>query len=134
MNKINSLFNDLKQAHQRLAEVTSFPSGQVYQDASIQRFEFTFELSWKLMQAIAIENGIQESYGPKNSIRAAAQLNYINNAEAWFKALENRNLSTHLYQQQVADTIFKEIPVFISLVGDFIESVEAKSNPLQQPL
>jgi nucleotidyltransferase substrate binding protein (TIGR01987 family) len=134
MDKINSLFNDLKQAYLRLAEVPGFPPGQVYQDAAIQRFEFTFELSWKLMQTIAIENGIQESYGPKNSIRVAAQLNYINNPEAWFKALENRNLSTHLYQQQVADTVFREIPAFISLVGELIKTVEEKSNPLQQTL
>jgi len=40
----------------------------INQDATIQRFEFTFELAWKLMKTILEEEGIKV-VSPKNVIR-----------------------------------------------------------------
>ena len=71
-----SIINDLIRANQRLIEVLAMENTEVNQDATIQRFEFTFELAWKLMQEIVQEN--RRTYrGVKDIIRQSAELGLI---------------------------------------------------------
>ena len=47
-------------------------------DATIQRFEFSFELSWKLMRAVLDYNGI-EAEAPRSVIKEAFKSKIIQN-------------------------------------------------------
>lgn len=47
MTKIESIKTDLKNANIKLLEALQADPTELNQDATIQRFEFTFELSWK---------------------------------------------------------------------------------------
>ncbi len=123
MKKMESLLEDLQKANERLKEMEKYPDEQVYQDAAIQRFEFTFELSWKLMQAIAVKNGFT-TYGPRNAIRNAAQLGLVNDVDEWFKYLEFRNLTTHTYEEAVAEKVYQGIKGFDGLVVELIGAVD----------
>lgn len=124
MTKTQALLTDLKKASARLKEATNLPSTLINQDATIQRFEFCFELAWKLMRALLVENGIK-AYGPKNSIRESAKLALINNPLEWFEFLKARNLTVHTYEEKMARKIYKKAKTFVAVLEKFIEKVSA---------
>lgn len=124
MSKIDAQYGDLKKALKRLKEAAHLPAGNsINQDATIQRFEFTFELSWKLMQTIVNEN-MKEVYGPKNIIREAAKLHLISHPSDWFEFLENRNLTVHTYRQEVAKKVYASAKKFIPHVEELLIQVK----------
>ena len=116
MIKLQAQNDDLQKALNRLKEAVALPSKvTINQDATIQRFEFTFELSWKAMQTIVNENKLYV-YGPKNIIREAAKLNIIDDPQKWFEFLDNRNLTVHTYKEDVAKKVYQSAKKFIPYV------------------
>ena len=91
-NKLTKQISDLSQGLLRLEEAVALDSNLIVQDATIQRFEFCFEMSWKLLQTIVHDMGI-EAYGPKNVIRSAANASLLDSAEDWLHFAEMRNLA-----------------------------------------
>jgi len=123
MTKAQVLFSDLKKAANKLKEATSLPASEINRDATIKRFEFCFELCWKLMQAILQENGI-EAYGPKGSIREATKLGLIDNPKIWLEFLKARNLTSHTYEEDIAKKIYNKVKKFNKTAELFIKSAE----------
>lgn len=58
---------------------------------AIKAFEFSYELSWKMMKRVLAANGI-DTTTPKDVFRAAASAKIIDNPEDWFDFQEMRNL------------------------------------------
>src|SRR3990172_6830402 len=77
-------------------------------DATIQRFEFSIELFWKLLQKILALKG-EESVYPRDVLRAAYKGKLINDEEAWLAMTKDRNLTSHTYNEELADTIYHNI-------------------------
>lgn len=123
MDKISAQINDLTQASTKLNEVLNLPETEINRDSAIHRFEFTFELSWKLMASILTNQGIP-TVGTKNIIRQAADLGLINDVETWFIFLESRNLTTHTYKQELAQQIYHQIKTFPTLVSQLLIEVK----------
>lgn len=48
---------DLKSAVDRLKETKEFPDDMPFKESTVQRFEFTFELAWKVMQDLVKSAG-----------------------------------------------------------------------------
>lgn len=125
MTKGQSLNEELSRALARLKEALGLPSEDIInQDASIQRFEFTFELSWKLMQEVLIENRVDTSRGVKTIIRDSANLGIIDDPEAWFKFLEDRNITAHTYKESEVRSIYKDIKDFPPLVQNLLDKIK----------
>lgn len=120
MTKSEALKNDLSQALVRFVETLAMPETDVNRDACIQRFEFTFELSWKLMAEISKDNSKIEFSGIKNTIRTAANIGLIEEASSWFPYLEARNLTSHTYNQDTAKEVYNSIKTFPNLVNSFL--------------
>lgn len=123
MEKIESLLSDLKKASVKLYEAHRLPKSEINRDGTIQRFEFTFELFWKLLQAILAENGI-EAYGPRNSFREAGKMGLIDNVEKWLEFLTARNLATHTYNEKLAENVYDESKIFLSYLEKSITNIE----------
>lgn len=128
MTKISSLVEDLQKASVKLKEAIVAPYTELHRDAAIQRFEFTFELSWKLMHAVLNDNGI-ETYGPKNTIREAAKLGLIADPEEWIGFLHDRNLTTHKYDEATAEQIYKAAQNFVTKATTLLETIAVKFKP-----
>jgi nucleotidyltransferase substrate binding protein (TIGR01987 family) len=126
--RIASLVDDLKQAVNRLDEALAAEPTQLHKDAAIQRFEFTFELAWKLMQEADDYLG-KKVFGPKPSIRTAAEKELIGDPEAWLEFLKWRNITTHTYKQYEADKIYEAIKNFPKPVQELIAAVEKVITP-----
>ena len=80
----------------------------MYLDATIQRFEFCFELAWKLMKAVLEYEG-SEVNSPRSCIREGWKQGLIADAEAWLDMMEKRNLSSYTYDERSAWGIYREV-------------------------
>jgi len=124
MTKLQAQYDDLRKALERLKEASALPSSVVInQDATIQRFEFTFELCWKTLQTIVAAN-IKDVYGPKNVFREAAKLGYIDNPLQWFQFLKARNLTVHTYKEPIAQKVYRKATEFIPEVEKLLAVVK----------
>ena len=122
MTKQKSLLMDLNQALQRLKEAVALKPTRIHKDATIQRFEFTFELAWKLMKSVMEDKGVRAG-GPKDWIRRAAQMELVADPQTWFRFLEARNLMTHVYKEKLADEVYKKAKKFPVVVEELIKKV-----------
>ena len=97
----------------RLTEVVALNKqrslNQFERDSLIKRFEFSYEMAWKLMMSYEKENGISEILGSRDVIRQAFKLSLINNGEAWLEMVDTRNRTSHLYDEEMATDVMDEI-------------------------
>ncbi len=122
MTKLERLTKSLKKANERLEEATKAEPTRMNKDATIQRFEFTFELAWKTIQEYSKSHGI-DCKSPRNCIREAGRLDLIEDVkgiERWFDFLDNRNLISHSYNEELADRIYKKAVEFSKEVSILI--------------
>lgn len=113
-----------KNAIKRLEEVieisTQRPLNSFENDSLIKRFEFTYEMAWKLMMSYEKENGITELVGSKDVVRRAFAMSLIDNGEAWLEMIDDRNKTSHLYDEEMAEDVIDDIlhtyyPLFLEL-------------------
>lgn len=81
-------------------------------DATIQRFEFTVELAWKFLKGYFEERDIQLNY-PKEIIMKAFEVALINDEEVWLQMLRDRNMTSHTYDEKLADEIYDRIKKYV---------------------
>jgi nucleotidyltransferase substrate binding protein (TIGR01987 family) len=101
----------LSSALARLEEAVSSPPSPLQSDAVLQRFEFTFELCWKTLRIHLSENEGNEVSSPKGSLKEAFRQGLIEETEEqlFVQMLEDRNLSTHIYDEIETIEIFKRV-------------------------
>lgn len=122
MTKLESQFLDLKKALKRLKEACSLPETMIVRDATIQRFEFTFEMSWKILQEILKKSNIQ-TLSPKEKIRQAAKMGYITTPRDWIDFSNARNLTSHTYKEKIAKEVYKAAKKFVPEVEELIKRI-----------
>lgn len=115
--KVSNRIDDLKKAVLRLKEMAARPKDEAVRDSVIKRFEFTFELAWKVMKDYNESKGIIIA-NPKDTLRTAGDNNLIDNVEDWLWFLEERNNAAHMYDEGMTDAIYE------SVIKDFIPAVE----------
>lgn len=116
--KTHELYHTLEKASKKFEEALGFEDSEPLRESTIQRFEYTFELSWKLMSSMLKDQGVEE-YGIKNILRASAKLGLIVNIDDWFEFAHARNLTSHLYKEEVADKVYK------IATGTFFQEVQS---------
>jgi nucleotidyltransferase substrate binding protein (TIGR01987 family) len=132
-NKIIDKHIDLKKALNKLEEsaIRNPHSDDIILDATIKRFEFTYELSWKLMKTILEYNGNNNGTSPRSSIREAFKTGLITDGDTWIKMLGDRNRTSHTYDEDCAYEIFDNIKsLYIPAFNDFVDSVENEIKSL----
>lgn len=109
-----------------IALTKTLDEDDLYLDATIQRFEFTFELAWKLMKAVLEYKGI-EATSPRSSIREAWKQHIIGDAEKWLDMQVKRNLSSLTYNEEAAQDIYRHIKEdYISLLQDLDQEIQQR--------
>lgn len=75
----------------------------------IQAFEYTHELAWNTIRDYFIDQGRSDITGSKDATRAAFKFGLIKNGEHWMDMIKSRNLTSHTYNQETANTIVSDI-------------------------
>lgn len=92
-------------AQQRLSEPLADGHeslNRLEQEGVIQRFEYTFELAWKVLKELLFFEGF-DAKTPREVIRQAFEAEYLSgdDTETALDALEKRNLLTHTYEEEI---------------------------------
>ena len=86
------------------------PLSQLEREGVIQRFEFTFELSWNLLKDKLEYDGIVlSSATPRGVMRQAFSAKLIDDCDAWLAMLTDRNLMSHTYDFERFDIVIRNI-------------------------
>ncbi len=112
-----------------LARALVTPDDEELRDACIQRFEFTFELAWKMLKRrlkLDLPNPQEvDTMSYRALIRAGAEQGLIDNVEAWFVYRDKRNLTSHTYDAAKAKEVF-------AVVSDFAQDARRLLQRLTQ--
>lgn len=112
-----------KKAFKRLSELVLYIRGEkaslfafeesgideeILREALIKRFEFTQELSWKLLKDYLQYQGATDLMGSRDVYRRALNLGIISDS-LWLNMILDRNLSAHDYNDDQAKEISRRI-------------------------
>jgi nucleotidyltransferase substrate binding protein (TIGR01987 family) len=93
---------ELEKALNSLEKALNEPLTDIVRDATIQRFEFCVELSWKTARKLMGTSAV----APRVVIREMAAQGLIDDPEEWFVFLLARNESSHTYKEDIAKKVY----------------------------
>jgi len=96
---------------------------KAFRDACIQRFEYCIELAWKTSMKVLGS----KTLAIKPAVREMARSNLIQNPELWMQFIEARNDTSHSYDEDVAEKVFKNIELFYPEVIKLIETLKSQA-------
>lgn len=103
-------FQNFEKALHLLENTMKIQNPDIAQKAGlIQFFEICLELSWNLMKEYLEAQGLQELKYPRESIKKAFEMELISDGHTWLSALEDRNLTSHTYDEASADKVVEII-------------------------
>jgi nucleotidyltransferase substrate binding protein (TIGR01987 family) len=122
IERFNERKQELIKAVQRLEEACMQPFSSFIRDSVIQRFEFCWELAWKTLRLKLESEGLLANT-PRETWQQALQVGLIHDGNAWSEAQKNRNLTSHTYDEKLAEDVYRYIlkegyPLFHKLAGE----------------
>lgn len=106
----------------RLGEALAGPVDALRRDASIQRFEFCFELAWKCVQEAARAEGL-DCASPKDCMRTAYRKNWLQDERGWLAMLEDRNRTSHTYDERLAAEVYERLAKHLVLLESLLAAL-----------
>lgn len=105
-------------------------SDEVQRGALIHYYEITYELAWKVLKDYLSEvQGFTEPAGPKPTLRRAFEQHLIADRYSWLKALEDRNLTTHAYQEAIALKVTADIyDIYLPLMTQLRDDLTKRAS------
>lgn len=96
----------------------------------IQKFEFTVELLWKTVQVFLFEVDGIDVVTPKSVAKEFVEAGYCDyeNYELFIRAINDRNQLSHIYRQEMAESIWQRLPEYVGMVGRLVGTMRAKSQ------
>ncbi len=88
---------------------------ELMRDGVIQRFEYTFELAWKMLKRYLEEYGLErvDSLTNRDLFRVGHEQGLLRDAEAWLNYMKSRNLTSHTYDQATAEAVYRSAKDFL---------------------
>lgn len=113
---------ELKKAVANLEKALNEPKNEFLRDSVIQRFEFCVELAWKTSKKAMGTS----TTAPKDVIREMAQSRYIVDVDIWLRSIDMRNLSSHTYKEEVAESVYAFAKSFLGPLQALCRLLEGK--------
>lgn len=98
-------------------------------DATIQRFEFTIELFWKLLKKILYTQGVTVQY-PRDILKEAYAGGLIDDEQIWLSMLNDRNQTSHTYDEDLADQIYLRIQKYTPIFQKTLQNIKRSFGEL----
>ena len=117
MNGTKLDLSALKKAVSSLDSALAQQKDEFIRDSVIQRFEYTYELSWKFMaRHLEQEFGSEfvDRLSRRDLYRIAGEKGLISNVSDWFEYHTARNTTSHSYNLEVAESVYQVAQRFIS--------------------
>ena len=110
-HKLSNALDSLESA------INSKPTpNRIHIDATIQRFEFSIELFWLLLREIIRSKGVDNASFPKDVLIVAFSHRLITDEQLWLSMLDDRNKTSHTYDEKLADEIYSRIKSYFPVM------------------
>ncbi len=123
-------FAPLARAIESLERAAAQPKDEFVRDSVIQRFEYTYELAWKLRKRhLERDEGTEnvDRLNRKDLYRLAWAKGLITDVSAWFGFHQARNTTSHAYHEDTAEAIYAVALRFVAGARRLLGSLEERS-------
>lgn len=129
---LTSLRDALASLRRGLARWQPNPADEEIRDACIQRFEYCFELSWKMLKR-RLELDLPDAASVdamsyRELIRSGAERGLIADAAAWMLYRDKRNTTSHTYNAARAAEVAAVIPAFESHAQALLALLQSRNQ------
>ena len=130
MARVDQRIATAARALSTLEELAAESPGKIVRDATIQRFEYSFEAVWKAAQAVLFERYGVELASPKPVVRACFENGLLAEEESRLalSMVDHRNLTSHTYNETLAEEIFAAIPAYRRLLRAWLERMSGAAG------
>ena len=110
-------YDSFHRANKRIQEITESDKkvddlSELEMEGLIQRFEYTFELGWKVLQDLLKYKGYEFVQGPNGTLQKAFEDGMITDHDGWRRMAKARVTTSHTYNEgdaiEIVRNIYKE--------------------------
>ena len=127
MERLYERLNTAEKALMRFAEAMAVINpNDLERDATIQRFEFTFEALWKAAKLFLLVHEGIDAASPKSVIRACRESGILTEQEAGQALImaDDRNLTVHMYNEPLAVEIYGRLSLHYPLMSKWLAAMK----------
>lgn len=130
MDYLEEKHAQLEQALKMWENALNTTFSDISRDASIQRYEFSFELLWKVVKKYLKEIEGFECNSPKSCFREIRMTLELNESdiETCINMTEDRNLSVHTYSEEMANNLYAKLPEYARVARLIAVKIKEKAK------
>lgn len=107
-------YDSFHRANKRILDITESDNtpdslSELEMEGLIQRFEYTFELAWKVLQDLLKYKGYEFVQGPNGTLQQALEDGLITDHDGWRRMAKARVTTLHTYNEGDAIEIVLQI-------------------------
>lgn len=123
MERLRLKYKDALNALNTLRDILKEPFTIIIRDATIQRFEYTFEALWKFLKEYLKKKEGIISNSPKACFKKIFSLGFLTEEETvrCLEMTDRRNDTSHTYKKEVAQFIYSKIKRYYTLMKNMVE-------------
>ncbi len=120
--------NNYNKVIKLLADSLKIENPDIVQKAGIIKFfKISFELACNTMKDFLFEQGYTDIKSPRGAIKQAFEAGLISDGHIWVKALEDRNLTVHIYDEAIVDEILAGVRnEYFLMLNKFLERIKSE--------
>ena len=128
-------YANFHRACSRLLEVTEADRlvdnlSELEVEGLVQRFEYTFELAWKVMQDLLVYKGYDFMLGPNGTMKMAFEDGLITDHDGWRRMAKSRNTLSHIYDEAevlpIVSLIYSDYAPLLKQLDEKLETLKHK--------
>lgn len=126
MERLKLRYSDALKSLMTLEEILREPFSIIVKDATIQRFEYTFEALWKFLKEYLKEREGIISNSPKACFKEIFSSGFLTEEDTvrCLEMTDRRNDTSHTYKEEVAHLIYSKIKGYYTLMKNLLEQFE----------
>ena len=130
---LSSLQNAVLRLDEALILLNADPGNAITRDAVIQRFEFTYELSWKMLkrylEMTAANPAVFDEISFQNLIRQGSEQGLLKSGwDEWWQYRDARSITSHTYNEAKAKEVIVILPDFLIEAKFLLNMLKTRSQ------
>jgi nucleotidyltransferase substrate binding protein (TIGR01987 family) len=128
MGQLKERLESCQRALTTLDEILAMAFTIIVRDASIQRFEYSFESLWKLLKAYLNQYEGIVCNSPKQCFREGLRVGLLSveETEICLVMTDDRNLTSHTYIETIANAIYRKLPSHLAVMKSSLQNIQER--------
>jgi len=125
LERLKLRYSDTIRAMETLKEIVDESFSVIVRDATIQRFEYTFEALWKFLKEYLKEREGVICSSPKSCFRELFLLEMITEEETvkFLEITDDRNMTFHTYKEEVSKILYEKMSNHYILMEKLMDKI-----------